>query len=77
MGCSIRMFAHCRNCAPQKPRQQSMNEWARLSAGLTDSGLQLWCNRCQLEVFHFIVEELTQQLENARCECCPGGVHVN
>jgi hypothetical protein len=73
---AIRFYAHCRNCAPQKPRKQSMSEWARIDCGLTDSGIQVWCKRCAMEVAHFTPQQLEQQLAGARCHCCPGGVHV-
>ena len=73
----VRFFAHCRNCAPQKPANQSPSEWARIDAGLTDKGLQLWCKRCRMEIMHFTPEGLSEALKNAKCACCPGGIHAN
>ncbi len=73
----IRFFAHCRTCAPQRPANQSMSEWARIDAGLTEQGLLLWCKRCRKNIAVFTPETLTEALQGAHCACCPGGVHVN
>lgn len=73
----IRLHAHCARCARTKPANQSPSEWSRLDAGLTATGLQVWCKRCGIEVFHFTPEALGEMLQNARCSCCPGGIHSN
>lgn len=74
----VRLFAHCRNCNPQKPRNQSPSEWARIDAGITATGLLVWCKRCRMAIAHFTPETLATMLASEpRCECCPGGVHVN
>jgi hypothetical protein len=72
----IVLFAHCATCAPKKPRLTSQAEWARIEAGLTPRGLQVWCRRCDLEVAHFSpgkIEEFMQSMPG--CDCCPGGKH--
>lgn len=61
----------------QKPANQSPSEWARLDVGITGEGLLVWCKRCRKEVAHFTPEALARFVKNARCHCCPGGVHVN
>jgi hypothetical protein len=48
----IILHAHCRNCAPQKPRSKSMSDWARVECGVTNTGFQVWCKRCDMEDTH-------------------------
>lgn len=73
----IRLFAHCRACAVQKPANQSMSEWARLDVGMTATGLLVWCKRCRKEVVHFTPDGLREMIaDHPQCACCPGGVHV-
>lgn len=76
----IVLHAHCRKCAPKKPRNVSMAGWAKTQSGLTAEGIQVWCTRCDMEVAHFTPEELTKLLTQFpgcdACECCPGGKHV-
>ena len=74
----IRLHAHCGNCMPQKPVNQAMSEWARIDAGFTEDGLQLWCKRCRMQIAHFTPEGLSDALtERPGCDCCPGGRHSN
>ncbi len=77
MGSAIQLYCACRNCEKTRPRKMSRCEYSRLDIGMTATGLQVWCRRCELEVGHFTPEALRSQLGDARCECCPGGMHVN
>lgn len=72
----IRFHLHCRACMAGKPINQSPREWSRLAAGLSDSGILVYCKRCKKEVAHFTPEQLAEQLQTARCDCCPGGKHA-
>ncbi len=74
---AIRLFCGCRNCEKTRPRKQSAQEYSRLDVGLTATGLQVWCRRCDLEVAHLTPELLAEQMLTARCHCCPGGQHIN
>jgi hypothetical protein len=58
----VRFYAHCRNCMPQKPPNQSASEWARLDAGLTERGLLIWCKRCRMPIEEFTCEEMLKAL---------------
>jgi hypothetical protein len=62
----ILLFAHCATCAQKKPKLTSQAEWARIEAGLTARGLQIWCRRCDLEVAHFTPEQMTAVLRYAQ-----------
>ena len=66
----IRLFVHCRSCGGQKPVNQSMSEWARLDAGLTERGLLIWCKRCRKTIFEFEPATLTEMLLNGQCAAC-------
>lgn len=73
----IELFVHCVNCHAKKPVNQTPSEWARLDAGLTTEGFQVWCKRCRMEVVHFTPGGLQHLLEQQpTCDCCPGGKHV-
>jgi hypothetical protein len=49
---SIVSYFHCRRCLEQRPEDQSPAQWARLSVGFTQQGLQVWCARHGINVAH-------------------------
>ncbi len=53
----IDMYFHCGNCLQLKPEGVSPMEWARTQTGFTKEGLQVWCNRCDMNVVHIDFEE--------------------
>lgn len=72
----IHSFLHCGQCLREKPRGVSPAEHARIQAGLTATGIQVWCNRHRMEVGHFTPDELAALIANGpSCDCCPGGRH--
>lgn len=53
----ITAFCHCTTCGDLRPPEISPAQWARLSIGVTDDGLiQVWCERCHLNVAVFTIE---------------------
>jgi hypothetical protein len=48
----IRRFFHCANCIEDKPPGLSPREWCSLEVGSTKLGVQVWCKRCEMNVFH-------------------------
>lgn len=52
----IIQFVHCGKCASQRPATRSPRQWARLEVGMTPIGLQVWCKRCECNVFHIDFE---------------------
>ena len=48
---NIFIYQHCAQCSVEQPDGYSMAEWARLSVGITERGLQVWCERHNLNVF--------------------------
>lgn len=49
---AIVQYIHCKLCFDQLPRGKSMEEYARLSVGMTRQGLQVWCARHDCNVMH-------------------------
>ncbi len=52
----IKMYLHCGKCMDKRPKNKSPMEWARTQAGMTDIGLQVWCNRCNANLIHIDFE---------------------
>jgi hypothetical protein len=48
----IGAYLHCGKCLEERPLGQSPRDWARLSVGWTDKGLQVWCARHDVNVMH-------------------------
>lgn len=45
-------FWHCGKCLAEKPGDISPRDYAKLEAGLTPLGFQLWCVRHECNVVH-------------------------
>lgn len=52
----IKMFFHCRKCVSSIPAGESPASHARLSVGFTKEGLQVWCERHDMNVAHIHFE---------------------
>jgi hypothetical protein len=50
---AIRDYLHCGKCCDSIPAGQAMKDYERLSIGLTSEGLQVWCERHNVNVIHF------------------------
>lgn len=48
----IGSFIHCKKCLSELPPDESPASWARLSVGWTKLGLQVWCERHDINVIH-------------------------
>lgn len=59
----IMLYFHCGRCMRERPESESPREWARLNAGWTDRGMQVWCTRHDIEVIH--IDLLGQQVAYA------------
>lgn len=59
------MYAHCANCYPQRPPDQTPAQWVRIQVSVEHRTLVIWCNRCELEVARF---ELAEPLD-PKCGC--------
>ena len=72
----IMSFTTCSQCQRDKPGNESMEKWARLNVGLTETGLEVWCVRHRRVVVHFTPDQLQGFVEGRPgCECCPEGRH--
>lgn len=49
----IRDYLYCAKCDDSCPSTETLKNWQRLSIGLTSYGLQVWCDRHNVNVLHF------------------------
>lgn len=52
----IGMYFHCKRCLEELPRGQSPVSYARYSVGFTPVGLQIWCERHDINICHIDFE---------------------
>ena len=52
----IALYLHCALCAKEVPEGISPQEYSRTQAGWTKEGLQVWCNRHNVNVIHIDFE---------------------
>lgn len=52
----ITNYMHCALCLKSLPKGESPESFARISAGWTKLGLQLWCNRHNANICHIDFE---------------------
>ena len=45
-------FYHCKKCIECMPDGESPATWARLSVGFSKEGMQVWCERHNMNVIH-------------------------
>jgi hypothetical protein len=45
-------FFHCGSCLGKRPKGTSPKDWSKVQVGFTVQGIQVWCNRCELNVCH-------------------------
>lgn len=48
----IEAFFHCAKCLEELPIDQSPKSYSRTSSGWTVKGIQVWCNRHDIEIVH-------------------------
>lgn len=62
----VYLYFHCRQCEEEnRPRAVSMNDFARLSCGWTEKGVQVWCNRhdCNVVALDFLGQKVDYESE--------------
>lgn len=64
----VQLFFHCRECIEELPPGQSPAEWARISAGFTEIGLQVWCNRHDCNIVHIDFQNMQHPANKRRTE---------
>jgi hypothetical protein len=52
----IKMYLHCALCLQEIPEGVSPKEWSKVQAGWTVRGIQVWCNRHNVNVLHMDFE---------------------
>ena len=55
-GNEIVMFFHCAKCLNEMPPDISPRDWARLEAGWTEVGFQVWCKRHECNMINMDFE---------------------
>lgn len=51
----IQMYTHCRECLREKPSGISPKDWAHIEVGMTESGIQVWCLRHDVNIALFTI----------------------
>jgi hypothetical protein len=72
---AITRFIHCAACMRELPDDESPESYARLSIGITDAGIQVWCVRHDLNVAHLSADDLVDFM--AHPPACPCGAPHN
>lgn len=52
----ITAYIHCHKCLAELPLGTSPKEWSRTQTGLTPTGVQVWCNRHEINVMNLDVD---------------------
>ena len=52
----IKQYMHCSLCLAEIPKDTSPQEWARIQAGFTPQGIQIWCVRHDCNICHIDFE---------------------
>ncbi len=65
---SIKLYLHCTVCLEAKPDGVSPKEWSQVQVGFTDVGIQIWCDRHDINVAHIDFEG---KIHQANCEPAP------
>ncbi len=74
----IQRYLTCVDCALEKPPNLSNEKYGRLSIGLTETGMQVWCTRHRKEVAHILPEDLRKLIAAPpSCECPHHGQRSN
>lgn len=74
---TIFRYLHCARCIREKPKGIAPQDWATFSIGITPEGLQVWCNRHQINIGDFRWAESDDAKKNPRpldlsCGACEG-----
>ena len=60
---NIDLVVFCGSCQEYRPEEVSNKEWARIKVGVTSTGLQVWCNRCDVNVLTFDSPEFLEEVK--------------
>ena len=63
---SIRTYIHCKQCLEEVPIGASPKEYSKTQTGWTELGLQVWCNRHEINIVHIDFEG-TQHPADTTC----------
>lgn len=62
----ILTYAHCARCMGELPKGMSPKEYSMVQIGFTTRGIQIWCNRHDMQVAHIPIKGLPVP----KCTCC-------
>lgn len=68
-------WLHCGRCLREMPVGESPSSWARLDAGVTEKGVQIWCTRHEVNVALIEWADAADKLNNPQpldisCHVC-------
>ena len=67
----IEGYIHCKKCRENQPDNMSISEYSDYDVGLTEYGIEIWCNRHNESVMYFNlmdIWEIQNILKNVRGE---------
>lgn len=53
---NIKRYLHCKLCIDELPKGMSPQSYASIGVGWSNEGLQIWCERHQVNVLHIDFE---------------------
>lgn len=66
----IKFYFHCRKCLEELPVGWSPQEYALIEIGITETGIQVWCRRHDIEITHLESKEVAEKFVICRCAAC-------
>ena len=49
---NISLYLHCKKCLEELPEEVSPSEYSNTQAGWTKKGIQVWCNRHDMDIIN-------------------------
>jgi hypothetical protein len=68
----IDMYFHCRKCLEEKHHTISVKDYCRISVGKNKAGIQMWCDRHDMEIAFFPYDWKNSPVKICKCELCNG-----
>jgi hypothetical protein len=68
----VELYLYCKDCAKEKPKNKSHEDYSRISVGKTNRGLLIWCIRHAKLIAH-----INHEWDDLKptCDCCGGDKH--
>lgn len=73
----ISAYLHCAKCLEEMPKGTAPRDWARVQAGFTPLGIQVWCNRHECNIVHINFEGLQHPANTDRLNSTSSTIQTN